>query len=184
MIWAAHFNSRRREFVHLFMAGGADGSLPGKIASAAGLPSDRHIESRHTADNKKCEKLLKSNRRNHKEIDRCNAVSMVAKEGFPCLRPSTSPRYHVLRDCRLGDLEAQLQKLTVVMRRTPERVNEAHSSDKLAPLLADPRSTTKRARLPPPERGEAFAMPTHDCLRPGEGYGVKDAWKATIKPNG
>jgi hypothetical protein len=45
---------------------------------------------------------------------------VVAQEGLPCLRRSTSPRYHVLRDCRLGDVEAELQKLAVDMRRTPE----------------------------------------------------------------
>ena len=39
-----------------------------------------------------------------------------------------SPRYHVLRDCRLGDVEAELQKLAVDVRRTPERVLETDSS--------------------------------------------------------
>ena len=42
------------------------------------------------AENKKCEELLKGNCRNHKEINRCDAVSVVVKEGLPCLRRSTS----------------------------------------------------------------------------------------------
>jgi len=42
------------------------------------------------AENKKREQLLKGNRRNHKEINRCDAVSVVVKEGLPCLRRSTS----------------------------------------------------------------------------------------------
>src|SRR5476649_2463175 len=48
-------------------------------------------------------------------------------------------------DLRLGDVEAELQKLAVDMRRTPERVLEAHSSDKVAHLFVDLRSTTERA---------------------------------------
>jgi hypothetical protein len=72
------------------------------------------------AKNKKCEELLKDNRRNDKEINRRDPVSVVAQEGLPCLRRSISPRYHVLRDCRLGEGEAELQKLAVDMRRTPE----------------------------------------------------------------
>ena len=118
------------------------------------------------AENKKCEELLKGNRRNHKKINRRDPVSVVVKEGLPRLRWSTSPRYHVLRDCRLGDVEAELQKLAVDMRRTPERVLEAHSSDKVAHLFVDLRSTTERAGFPSPKCSEAFAMPTHDRLRP------------------
>jgi len=117
------------------------------------------------AENKKCEELLKGNRRNYKKINRRDPVSVVVKEGLPCLRWSTSSRYHVLRDCRLGDVE-ELQKLAVDMRRTPERVLKAHSSDKVAQLFVDLRSTTKRAGFPSPKCAEAFAMPTHDRLRP------------------
>ena len=97
------------------------------------------------AKNKKCEELLKGNRRDDKEINRRDPVSVVVKEGLPCLRRWISPRYHVLRDCRLGDVEAELQKLAVDMRRTPERVLEAHSSDKVAQLFVDLRSATERA---------------------------------------
>jgi hypothetical protein len=48
------------------------------------------------AENKKCEELLKGNRRNYKEINRCDPVSVVAQEGLPCLRGATSSRYHVV----------------------------------------------------------------------------------------
>src|SRR5580765_8620257 len=34
------------------------------------------------AENKKCEELFKGNRRNHKEINRSDDISVVAKEGF------------------------------------------------------------------------------------------------------
>src|ERR1022692_1586161 len=109
------------------------------------------------AKNKKCEELPKGNRRNYKQANRRDPVSVVVKEGLPCLRWSISPRYHVLRDCRLGDGEAELQKLAVDMRRTPERVLEAHSLDKVAHLFDDLRSATGRAGFPSPERTEAFA---------------------------
>src|SRR6201997_5392381 len=38
------------------------------------------------AENQKCEQPLKRNRRNHKEIDRCNPLHMIAKEGLPALQ--------------------------------------------------------------------------------------------------
>src|SRR6266404_6980758 len=73
--------------------------------------------------------------------------------------------------------------LPMDVRRTPERVLETHSSDKVAHVLGNWRSTAKRTGLPSPERSEALAMPTHDGLGPYGCYGVKDARKATIKPN-
>jgi hypothetical protein len=135
------------------------------------------------AENKKCEELLKGNRRNYKKINRRDPGSVVVKEGLPCLRRSISPRYHVLRDCRLGDIEAELQKLAVDMWRTPERVLGVHSSDKVAQLFVNLRSATERAGFPSPKRTEAFAMPTHDRLRSDDRYGVKDTRKTAIDSN-
>ena len=83
----------------------------------------------------------------------------------------------------IGDVEAELQKLAVDMRRTPERVLEAHSSDKVAHLFVDLRSATGRAGFPSPKCSEAFAMPTHDRLRSDNRYGIKDARKAAVEPN-
>ena len=65
----------------------------------------------------------------------------------------------------------------------PERVLEAHSSDKVAQLFVDLRSATERAGFPSPEHTEAFAMPTHDRLRSDDRYGVKNARKTAIEPN-
>jgi hypothetical protein len=36
---------------------------------------------------------------------------------------------------------------------------------------------------PPRRRTEAFAMPTRDCLRSDDSYGIKDARIAKIEPN-
>ena len=65
-----------------------------------------------------------------------------------------------------GRRRSRAQKLAVDMWRTPERVLEAHSSDKVAHLFVDLRSATERAGFPSPERTEAFAMPTRDRFRP------------------
>src|ERR1019366_201473 len=76
------------------------------------------------------------NRRNYKEINRRDPVSVVVKEGLPCLRWSTLPRYHVLRDRRLGDVEAEPQKLAVdnrLVSLAPKRVfNAANGVSDLA----------------------------------------------------
>src|ERR1700681_399001 len=135
------------------------------------------------AENKKREELLKTNRRNYKEINRCNAVSVIGQEGLPGLQRPISSRYHVLRDCRLGDVEAELEKLTVDVRCTPEQILEPHSSNKIAHLFVDLRSAAAGTGFPSPEHSEAFVMPSNNRLRPYDRYGVEDARKAAIKPN-
>jgi len=46
------------------------------------------------AENKKCEELLKRNRRNHEQINRRNPLHMIAQEGLPSLQWPIPPRYH------------------------------------------------------------------------------------------
>src|ERR1700719_4010933 len=108
---------------------------------------------------------------------------MIAKEGFPGLQRPTLPRHHVFRHRRLGNLDAELEQLTMDLGRSPERVLKAHSSDQVANLVIDPRSATERAGLPSPVSGEPHSVPAHDRLGPDDGYGVQDARKAAIKPN-
>ena len=134
-------------------------------------------------EHKKCEELLKGNRRNHEEINRRNAISVIVKEGLPGLQRPILSRYHIFRHCRLGGLEAKLKKLTMDVRSTPERVLETHPSNEITHFFGNPRSATERPGLPSPERNDALAMPTHDCLGSDDRQGVKDARKATIKPN-
>ena len=66
---------------------------------------------------------------------------------------------------------------------SPERILKTHSSDKVAHLFPDPRSATERTRLPSPVSGEAHSVPTHNSFGPDDGYGIKNARKATIEPN-
>ena len=135
------------------------------------------------AKNKKCEELLKGNRRNYKEINRRDPISVVVKEGLPCLRRSTSPRHHVFRNRGLGNVDVDFEQLTMDLGRAPERILKTHSADKVAHLFADPRSATARTRLPSLVSSEAHSVPTHNSFGPDDGYDIKDARKATIEPN-
>jgi len=51
----------------------------------------------------------KGNRRNDKEINRCNLLPMIAKETLPALQWPALPRHHVDRDRRLRDIDAQFE---------------------------------------------------------------------------
>src|SRR5215831_1389035 len=69
------------------------------------------------------------------------------------------------------------------LRGAPEWILNTHSSDQVPHLFADPRSTSARTRLPSPVSGKAYSVPTHNRLRPHDGYGVKNARAATIEPD-
>jgi hypothetical protein len=45
--------------------------------------------------NKKCEQLLKRNRRNHEEIDGGNSFHLIVKEGLPGLQGPAPPGPHI-----------------------------------------------------------------------------------------
>src|ERR1700730_9219563 len=65
----------------------------------------------------------------------------------------------------------------------PKRVLKTHSSDQVAHLLADPRPASERTGLPSPIRGKTHSMPTHHRLGSDDGYGIKNARAAPIKPD-
>src|SRR6266498_3872002 len=99
------------------------------------------------AKDKKCIELLKGNRRNHKQINRHNPLHMIAKEGLPGLQWPISPGHHVDRNRGLGNV-AKLEQLAMDLGGTPRRVFKTHSSDQVAHLFADLRSTSARSGLP------------------------------------
>ena len=135
------------------------------------------------AKNKKCVELFEGDRRDHKQINRCNPLGVIAKEGLPGLRWPIPPGHHVDRNRGLGDINAQFEQLAMDPGRSPQRVLKAHSSNEVAHLLADPRSAPRGAGLPSPVSGKTHSMPAHDGLRSDNGYGVKNARTATIEPN-
>src|SRR5713226_8000755 len=108
---------------------------------------------------------------------------MIAKEGLPGLQWPILPGHHVDRNRGLGDLDAELEQLAMDLGSAPERVLKTHSSDQVAHLFADPRSTPERSGLPSPISGKTHSMPTHNSLGPDDGYGVKNARTATIEPD-
>ena len=72
-------------------------------------------------------------RRCHDEhIDRSDAGGLIAQKAAPGRRRRTSSSHHVLGDCRLAGLDAELEQLAVDPGRAPERVGAAHLADQLA----------------------------------------------------
>jgi hypothetical protein len=119
--------------------------------SAVGLRVTANQSSRRVrAEIQKCEQLLERNCRNHKQIDRCNPFHMIADEGLPGLQWPILPRHHVDRNRGLGDVDVELEQLTIDLWGAPERVLQAHSLDQVAHLFGDPRSPPRRTRLPSP----------------------------------
>src|ERR1700730_7401161 len=59
-----------------------------------------------------------------------NAIRMVAKERLPSMR--AAPPRHILGDAGLADLDAELEKLSMDSRRSPQRVGDAHLADQPA----------------------------------------------------
>ena len=98
-------------------------------------------------------------------------------------RRPTLPRHHVFRNRGLGNLDADLEQLTMDLGSAPEWILKTHSPDKVAHLFADPRSATERTRRPSPVSGEAHSVPTHNSFGSDDGYGIKNTRKVTIKPN-
>ena len=78
-------------------------------------------------------------------------------------RPAV-PSHHVLRDSGLSHLEAELQKLTVDARGTPERVVDAHLRDQRPQLGIDLRPPSAIARPPAPVAAKPSAMPPNERL--------------------
>ena len=73
---------------------------------------------------------------------------------------------HIPSDCRLSDLEAELEKLTMNAWRAPEMVGATHLANKRAQLSRDLRSANTVARPPAPIRSKSAAVPPNDRLWP------------------
>ena len=61
----------------------------------------------------KCVELFEGDRRDHKQINRCNPLGVIAKERIPGLRWPIPPGHHVDRNRRLGDIKAQSEQLAM-----------------------------------------------------------------------
>src|SRR5438874_4320435 len=112
-----------------------------------------------------------------------DAVGMVAEKRPPALRRCPKAAAHIPSDCRLGDLEAQLEQLTMNAWCAPESVCAAHLANERAQLHQDLRSANTVARPPAPIRPKAGTVPANDRLRPDNRNRAKDGGKPAIEPN-
>ena len=135
------------------------------------------------AQNKKCEQLLKGNRRKKQKDRSMHSFHMIAKEGLPGLQWSIPPGHHIDRNRGLGDIDAQREQLAMDLGGAPQRVLNTHSSDQVAHFLSDRRPASRRTGFPSPVCGKTPSMPAHDSLGPDDGYGIKDAGTTAIEPN-
>jgi hypothetical protein len=74
---------------------------------------------------------LERDRWQDKKVDRRDAVGMVAQKRAPALRWWRAAE-HIPSDCRLSDLEAELEQLTVNVWGAPEWIRPAHLANKRA----------------------------------------------------
>ena len=93
----------------------------------ARLAYSSNIEGVNTTVARLRSELAERNRRNHEQINRCNPLHMIAKEGLPSLQWPTSPR-HVDGNRGLGDRDAEFEQFAVDLGRAPQRVLKTHSS--------------------------------------------------------
>jgi hypothetical protein len=97
-------------------------------------------------------------------------------EGGPCSAPYIWRRW-------LADLDAELEKLSVDSRRSPQRVGDAHLADKLAYFQRCSWPAAAVPRFPAPKRSEAGTVPTDDGIRLHNRQRVDGIWHQTIQPN-
>jgi hypothetical protein len=105
---------------------------------------------------------LECDRRQDKEIDRRDAVDVIAEKRPPALRRRPRVAAHVPSDRRLGDLEAELEQLTMNTRRAPKCVRTAHLANERAQLSRDLRSANTVAGSPAPIRPKPSTVPAND----------------------
>src|SRR5882672_909571 len=143
----------------------------------------RYPKSSSVAYNDKTIQNLECDRRQDKEVDRRDAVDVIAEKRPPALRRWPRVAAHVPRDSRLGDLEAELEQLTMNTRRAPKCVRTAHLGNERAQLSRDLRSANTVAGSPAPIRPKPSTVPANDGLRPHDRNHLKDGRKPAIEPN-
>src|ERR1700751_1445472 len=70
--------------------------------------------------------------RHDEEVHCGNSIRMVAKKRLPSLRGRAPPPRHILGDAGLADIDAELEKLSMDSRHSPQRVGDAHLADQPA----------------------------------------------------
>src|SRR3977135_1701697 len=121
--------------------------------------------------------------RHDEQIHRRDAVGMIVEKGLPALgrRPSTPG--HILGNACLTDIDAELEKLSMDPRRSPQWVCDAHLSDQPGYFRRHRRSTATRSRLPAPVRSESGAVPTDNGVRFHNRQRIASVRKQSIQTN-
>ena len=141
----------------------------------------RHPKSSSVAHNDK--KNLECDRRRDKEVDRRDAVDVIAEKRSPALRRWPRVAAHLPSDRRLGDLEAELEQLTM-----NTRAPQSAFARLISPMSV--RSSAETFGLPTRlrDRQRQYArnpstVPANDGLRPDNRNHLKDGRKPAIEPN-
>ena len=95
---------------------------------------------------------LERDRWQDEEIDRRDAVGVVPEKRPPALGRWPPAAAHIPSDRRLGDLEAELEQLTMNAWGAPQRIRTAHLANERTQLGRDLRSANRVARSPAPTR--------------------------------
>src|SRR5665811_2228415 len=118
-----------------------------------------------------------------KKVDRRNAIRMIVQKRPPALRRWQLAAAHISSDCRLSDLEAELEQFTMNVWGAPERVRPAHLANERAQFSRDLRSANRVARSPAPIRPKPSTVPANDRFRPDNRNCAKNRGEPAIKPN-
>jgi hypothetical protein len=89
---------------------------------------------------------MEHDRWKNKEINRHDAVGMIAEKRSPALRRWPPTAAHILSNRRLSDLESELEQFTMNVLGTPECVRAAHLANERAQFSGDLRSANTAAR--------------------------------------
>src|ERR1700683_3048903 len=122
---------------------------------------------------------LKRSGRYNEHIDRSDAFGLIAQEAPPSRGRRTSSSYHVLGDCGLADLDAELEQLAMDPGRTPERGGAAHLPNQIANFAIHRRPPG--SRTPAPKQAEALTMPVDDGGRPDQHHRLQTARPQSVE---
>ena len=107
----------------------------------------------------------------------------------PALQRRCSPNWptwraavaaHIPTDCRLSDLETELEQFTMNVWGAPERGRPAHLANERAQFSRDLRSANMVARPLAPIRSKPSAAPANDALLPDNRNRAQDGRKQMI----
>src|SRR3990172_2078081 len=152
----------------------ADGRLPGGCLDdlLRGPPCGRELRDVGMQDaptimgeHQEDETNPEGSGRDGEEVNGDQRLDVVIEEGSPGLRWRLPPAGHVLGHGGLGDVDSELEQLTVNSRGTPERIGRGHATDEVAEVARHGGSAVAvTPTLPAPVELEALAMPAHDGI--------------------